>query len=120
MQHYQIFSAIISIVFFVTAIYLVRRDTILPSSAIRWTLLSIIILIIGTFPQLTDLAAEQLGVGYAPIIPVIMACIILLLKALLSDVARAKDRVKLERLMQRVALLEQRINERSRSDINEK
>lgn len=109
-QNYQIFSAGIAIVFFVTAFILVRRDNILPGSAIRWTLLSVLILILGVFPQLSDIAAKLLGISYPPILPVLFACIILLLKALLNDIERTKDRAKIERLVQRVAMLEQKID----------
>lgn len=109
MHYYQIFSAVIAIAFFITAFILVRRDNILPGSAIRWTLLSALILILGIFPQLSDYAAKLLGIGYPPILPVLFACMILLLKALLNDIERTKDRVKLERLIQRVAMLEQEL-----------
>lgn len=108
MQHYQIFSSLVAIVFFIIAFVLVRRDTILPGSAIRWTLLSVSILVIGLFPQISDILASLLGVSYAPIIPVLFACIILLLKALLNDIERTKDRVKIDRLIQRIAILEQK------------
>ena len=111
MHHYQIFSSIVAIIFFIVAFVLVRRDTILPGSAIRWTLLSVVILITGLFPQLSDKLAQVLGVSYAPIIPVLFACIILLLKALLNDIERTKDRVKIDRLIQRMAILEQKQSE---------
>ncbi|WP_028771748.1 DUF2304 domain-containing protein [Shewanella waksmanii] len=111
MHNYQIFSAIIAVIFFITAFVLVRRDTILPGSALRWTLLSILILILGVFPQLSDIAAKFLGISYPPILPVLFACMILLFKAPLNDIQRTKDRIKLERLVQRVAMLEQKINQ---------
>ncbi|WP_249038102.1 DUF2304 domain-containing protein [Shewanella algidipiscicola] len=108
MQHYQIFSSLIAVIFFIIAFVLVRRDNIHPSSAIRWTMLSVAILIVGLFPQISDKLARLLGISYAPIIPVLFACIILLLKALLNDIERTKDRVKIDRLIQRVAILEQK------------
>ncbi|WP_237162681.1 DUF2304 domain-containing protein [Shewanella halifaxensis] len=111
MQHYQIFSSIIAVMFFVVAFVLVRKDNIHPSSAIRWTLLSLLILVAGLFPNIFDVLAKMLGVSYAPIIPVILACIILLIKALLNDIERTKDRVKLERLIQRVAILESQLKQ---------
>ena len=110
MQHYQIFSSLIAVIFFIIAFILVRRDTINPASALRWAFLSVTILIVGLFPQLTDKAAKLFGVGYAPIIPVLLACIILLLKALLNDIERTKDRVKIDRLVQKVAMLEQQVS----------
>ncbi|CAH1552883.1 DUF2304 domain-containing protein [Vibrio rotiferianus] len=113
-MHYQIFSALIGLSFFVIAFLLVRRDTILPGSALRWTLLSSLILILGLFPQLSDVIATAIGVAYPPIIPVIFAIIILFLKFLLSDIERSKDRIKIERLIQRVAMLEQKIESNSK------
>ncbi|WP_394200818.1 DUF2304 domain-containing protein [Shewanella waksmanii] len=120
MQNYQIFSALIAILFFVAAFILVRRDNILPGSAIRWTVLSVLILILGIFPNLSDYAAKLMGIGYPPILPVIFACMILLLKALLNDIERTKDRVKLDRLIQRVAILEQQVEQHEASKSSKK
>ncbi|WP_144213646.1 DUF2304 domain-containing protein [Shewanella donghaensis] len=121
MHNYQLFTAVIAIIFFATAFLLVRRDTILPGSALRWTFLSILILILGLFPQLSDYAAKLLGIGYPPILPVLFACMILLLKALLSDIRSTKDRVKLERLVQKVSILEQAIEKNQQAaEVKEK
>ncbi|NOH84537.1 DUF2304 domain-containing protein [Vibrio sp. 03-59-1] len=109
-MHYQLFSALIGIGFFITAFILVRRDTILPGSALRWTLLSVVILVLGFFPRFSDIIAATLGVAYPPIIPVLFAIVILFLKALLNDIERTKDRIRIERLIQRVAMLEQKID----------
>ncbi len=106
MQHYQIFTAFIAVVFFIIVFTLIRRDSILMGAAFRWFAIAIGTLILGIYPQLSDLAAGFLGVSYPPILPVTIACLLLMVKVLLGDIERAKTQVKLDRLAQRLAMIE--------------
>lgn len=111
-MNYQLFSAFVGVSFFITTLLLVRRDTLLPSSAIKWIVLSLSILVLSLFPSLSDKVALWVGVSYPPIVPVLLAIVILLVKVLTLDIQRTKDRVRLERLMQRVAMLENEIRKK--------
>ncbi|WP_042150706.1 MULTISPECIES: DUF2304 domain-containing protein [unclassified Pseudoalteromonas] len=106
MQHYQVFTASIAIIFFIIVFTLIRRDSILMGAAFRWFAIAIGTLILGVYPQLSDLAAGVLGISYPPILPVTIACLVLMVKVLLADIERAKTQVKLDRLAQRLAMLE--------------
>lgn len=106
MASYQYFSALVAILFFLTVIVLIRKDAIHIGSAIRWFVIAIVALTLGINPKLVDQLASYLGISYGPTLPILLVCLFLLLKALLSDIDRAKTQVKLDRLNQKLALLE--------------
>jgi len=108
---YQYFSAFIAIVFFALVISLIRKDSILMGAAFRWLVLAVCILVLGLFPQIADVAAKAVGIAYSPILPIILACLLLMLKALLADIERAKTQVKLDRLAQKLAMIESELNQ---------
>lgn len=111
MIYYQLFTAITAFIFFVIVFVLIRRDSILMGAAFRWFSIAIVALTLGFFPQLSDVAAKFLGISYPPILPVTLACLLLMIKALIADIERAKTQVKLDRLAQRLAILELELNE---------
>lgn len=111
MAYYQIFTSIISILFFGTVFLLIRRDSILMGAALRWFSLAIVVLVLGLYPQLSNIAAGWLGISYPPILPVTLTCVLLLIKALLADIERAKAQVKVDRIAQKLAMVEMRVRE---------
>ncbi len=116
MEYYQYLTSFLSIVFFTLVIVLIRRDSILMGAAFRWLMLSIAILVLGIFPQIADIAADAVGVAYSPILPVIMACLLLMLKALIADIERAKTQVKLDRIAQRLSILELEVQQQKKKE----
>lgn len=80
-------------------------------AAFRWLVLALVILVLGIYPQLADVAAQWVGIAYSPILPVIMACLLLMLKALLADIERAKTQVKLDRIAQKLAIVEMELEQ---------
>ena len=80
-------------------------------AAFRWLVLASVILVLGIYPQLADVAAQWVGIAYSPILPVIMACLLLMLKALLADIERAKTQVKLDRIAQKLAIVEMELEQ---------
>lgn len=113
MEYYQYFTALIALLFFVFVVLLIRRDSILMGAAFRWLTLALGVLLLGFYPQLADMAAKWIGIAYSPILPVIIACLLLMLKALIADIERAKTQVKLDRLAQKMAMLELKLEELS-------
>ena len=109
MALYQYFSALVAIVFFLVVMVLIRRDSIRMGSAFRWFAIAIVALIVGIEPTLVDWLAAKLGITYGPILPLLLVCVFLMIKALLADIDRARTQVKLDRLNQKLALLEQDI-----------
>lgn len=111
MEFYQYFTAALAVAFFIFVILLIRRDSILMGAAFRWLILAISILVLGVFPQVADIVARWVGIAYSPILPVILACLLLMLKALIADVERAKTQVKMDRIAQKLAMVEMELEQ---------
>jgi len=92
-------------------LYLVRRDHLHSRYAIWWISAAVAMGLLGLFPSLVDWIGNRLGVHYPPVIPLILGMAILVLKILLMDIERSRTEVKLNRLVQRVALLEARLEQ---------
>ena len=118
MEYYQYFTAFSAFVFFVFVVFLIRRDSILVGAAFRWLILAIGVLLLGFYPQIADKVAKWIGIAYSPILPVIIACLLLMLKALIADIERASTQVKLDRLAQKIAILELKIEEQVQDKIS--
>jgi hypothetical protein len=87
-------------------LYLVRRDHIYIRQGIFWILVAVVSIVFGIWPALIDVLGGALGVAYPPTLLLLAAIIVLVLKALLADIALTKVRRDMRRLNQRVALLE--------------
>lgn len=99
-------AAFVGIVLSFSIIFLVRRDHISPNVAARWFLVSLCVLGLGLKPEFIDYIGAGLGIGYPPIIPVLLAIAAALVKILLMDIAHQKQQVKLDRLIQKVSIME--------------
>mgnify|MGYP000206334367 CR=1 FL=1 len=88
-------------------------------AAFRWFSIAVMTLILGFYPKISDVAASFLGISYPPILPVTLACLLLMIKSLLADIERTKTQVKLDRLAQRLAIIELELNETKKHLKNE-
>ncbi|AWL11235.1 hypothetical protein HMF8227_00739 [Saliniradius amylolyticus] len=102
----QIVSSIIAALISITIIWMVRRDHLITRDGLKWILISIAILLYGFFPQLNDIIGSGLGISYPPIIPVLLGMGVILIKLLIADIERARMQVTINRLVQRLAMLE--------------
>ncbi len=119
MYTYQVFTSIVAVLFFLVVFVLIRRDSILVGAAFRWFIIAIIALTLGLYPSLADVLASYVGISYAPILPITLTCLLLLIKALLADIQLSKLRLKQDRTAQKLAILELELSE-LKSIINEK
>lgn len=87
-------------------LYLVRRDHIYIRQGVFWIMVAVLSTIFGVWPSLIDVVGSALGVAYPPTLLLLVAIIVLIVKALLADIALTKVRRDLRRLNQRIALLE--------------
>jgi hypothetical protein len=95
----------------VTIIYLIRKDHLHVRYSVWWLLLAAPILVLGVFPGLNDILGARLGISYPPILPVIVAILLLLLRSLTTDIELSKKSIRINRLVQRMAILEQELLE---------
>jgi len=90
-------------------LYLVRRDRLHGSYAIWWVFVSLAVVTFGIFPGLIDWIGVRLGVAYPPILLVVVALLMLLVKILTGDLDRTRQMRKLRFLAQRKAILEHEV-----------
>ncbi len=86
--------------------YLIRRDHLHTRYALWWIPVAIVIALLGLFPQITDWIAPKLGINYGPVIALLAGLISLIIKILLMDIERSRNETKLNRLIQKIAILE--------------
>ena len=81
------------------------------SHGLGWTLAIVLSALLGFAPSIFDAMAKSLGVSYAPVLGIAIAIAALIIKALLTDIEVSKMRVRQQRLVQKVALLESELEE---------
>ena len=106
MSNPQIVGATIGLILGGTIFWLLRRDHMLSRDGLRWLIVAALVILYGSFPGLNDLLGIFLGISYPPIIPVLVGMAAILVKLLLMDIERIKSQVDIQRLVQRVAILE--------------
>jgi len=107
----NIITGIVAVFVTVTIIYLIRRDHLHVRYSIWWLSLTVPILGLGMFPEINDFLGSKLGIAYPPILPVIVAILFLFVRSLTADIELSKKSVKINRLVQRLAILEQELLE---------
>lgn len=112
----HVVAAIIGIALSLAIIYLVRKDHISPRVAARWFLVSLLVLGISLQPQIVDWVGAQLGIGYPPILPMLVAISVAMIKILIMDIERQKMQVRIDRLVQKLAIVEQAVKEEKIAD----
>lgn len=80
----------------------------------RWCVVASVIVIYGLFPAANDNLGQLLGISYPPIMPILFGTALMLLKILLNDTTKARTQVNVERLIQRVSILEAELDQEKR------
>jgi len=91
-------------------VVLIRRDHLHIRYSIWWLCVAVAVAVFGVFPGLNDIIANALGIAYPPILPVIVAVLLLLLRLFLSDLESSRRSVEFTRIVQRLAILERRLD----------
>ena len=106
MKSYQFAVLTMGLGLAVGILYLVRRDHIYIRQGLFWIITAFLSLVFGIFPFLIDTIGAALGVAYPPTLLLLVAIIVLVVKALLGDIALTKVHRDIRRLNQRMALLD--------------
>ena len=104
-------SSIFGVLLASMLLFLVRRDQLHISHGLGWTLAILLCALLGFAPSIFDAMASSLGVGYPPILGVALAIAALVIKALLADIEMSRMKVRQQRLIQKVALLESELQQ---------
>jgi hypothetical protein len=87
-------------------LHLVRRDHLYIRQGLFWIAIALLSLGLAIWPYLIDTVGGALGIAYPPTLLLLLAIVVLVVKALLGDIALTKVKRDLRRLNQRIALLE--------------
>ena len=109
MQLFNLFSGVFGVCFLVAIVLLIRRDHMHIRYSIWWLCVAAVVAGVGVFPGVNDSLAAFLGIAYPPILPVIVAVLLLLLRLFLSDLESSHRAVQLTRLVQQLAIVERRL-----------
>ena len=113
-------TGIIGIATALTIVILIRRDRLHVRYGLWWMAAAVVFALMGLFPRVFDQIAAYLGVAYPPVIALTLGLVILVIKILVMDLERSRNAIKLNRLVQRIALLESDIREmQGRAEIAE-
>ena len=106
MTDFHIWMAVLGVGLGVTILTLVRRDHLYIRQGLFWVVVALISLLLGIWPALIDQVGQLVGVSYPPTLLLLVAIIVLTLRALLTDIALTRVRRDIRRLNQRIALAE--------------
>ncbi|MDT8397336.1 MAG: DUF2304 domain-containing protein [Pseudomonadales bacterium] len=116
MEQYQLTSSVIGAVIALLILWLVRRDHLHGRFALWWIAIAVASGLLGIFPRTLDDVAFRLGIGYPPILAVVLALGFLMIKILIGDIERSRNEIKIHRLTQRLAILEGQLFERDHGE----
>ena len=111
MPSMQMSTSLLGLSLAVLIVYLVRRDHLYLMHGLLWSAIAAATALLGAWPGLIDTLATWLGFAYPPALLLLLACAVLLLKALHADMLCTRLERDVRRLNQRLALLELRQQE---------
>lgn len=91
----------------ITIAFMIRRDRLRVRHGIAWLLVSVVIAILGVFPQLTHKLGVMLGVSYPPALILTAGVLGLVIKAVWTDIELSKSEIRQIRMAQELAILKQ-------------
>lgn len=103
---YSTTAAIIGALLAVIILYMIRRDHLYLRDAIFWLVTAVVSIAFAAFPTFINALGDIAGVIYAPALALGLVCVVLTVKALLSDIALTQMRRDIRQLNQRIALLD--------------
>jgi hypothetical protein len=105
----QITSAALGIALAGAILFLVRRDHLHGPYAVWWFAVAAATFVLGVFPNTVVWLGHETGIGYAPVLPIIIGLSLVLIRLLKLDIDRSKQERKVRRLTQKLAILEQEL-----------
>ena len=103
---YQMTSMVIGLALAGIILWLVRRDHLHGPYAVWWIGAAATVTVLGFFPRVFDLIARHLGIGYPPMLAMVLGLAMLLIKILTMDLERSRQERQIRRLAQQIAMLE--------------
>jgi hypothetical protein len=108
MMEYHLLATVLGIGLALTILTLIRRDHIHLRQGLFWTAVAVASLVFGIWPGLIDFLSQAVGIAYSPALLFLVAIVVLILRALFTDIALTQLKRDVRRLNQRIALSESR------------
>ena len=102
----QLTTALMGIGLAALILLLVRRDHLYLMHGLFWVLVAALAAVLGAWPGLIDRLAGVAGISYPPALLLLLASVVLFIKALHADMVNTRIERDVRRLNQRLALLE--------------
>lgn len=120
MISYQLTSTFIGLAIAGSILFLVRRDHLHGPYALWWLCVAGAVVLLGLFPRVTDYLAKLMGIGYPPILVIVLGLGLILIKMLTMDLERSRQERQIRRLAQRLAILEEQkaLTDKNSSSVN--
>lgn len=90
----------------VAILLLVRRDHLYIRHGLFWMVVALVSVVLGVWPNLVDWIGEITGVAYPPALLLLLAVMMLIVRAVIVDIAYTRLRRELRILNQRIALVD--------------
>lgn len=104
-------TGIIGIATAITIVILIRKDHLNVRYGLWWMTAAILFALLGLFPVFFDNFAKYFGIAYPPVLALTIGVVLLVIKILVMDIERSRSAIRLQRLIQRIALLESDLRE---------
>ena len=85
---------------------LIRRDHLYLRHGLFWMAVALASVVLGIWPGLVDRIGEATGVAYPPALLLLLAIIMLIIRAVIADIAFTRLRREVRMLNQRIALVD--------------
>ena len=105
----QITSAVLGVLIAGAILFLVRRDHLHGPYALWWLGVAAATFVLGVFPKVVAWLGNETGIVYAPVLPIIIAVALILIRMLKLDIDRSKQERQVRRLTQKLAILEREL-----------
>ena len=104
-------TSIIGIIAAIIILILIRRDLLHVRYGLLWVAAAVVFALLGLFPAFFDNFAKYIGVAYPPVLALTIGVVVLVLKILVMDLERSRNAIRMQRLVQRIGLLESDLRE---------
>ena len=89
---------------------LIRRDHLYLRHGLFWMAVALASVVLGIWPGVVDRIGEATGVAYPPALLLLLAVIMLIIRAVIADIAFTRLRREVRMLNQRIALVDRNIS----------
>ena len=104
-------TSIIGIIAAIVILILIRRDHLHVRYGMLWVAAAVAFALLGLFPALFDSFAKYMGIANPPILALTIGLVVMVLKILVMDLERSRNAIRMQRLVQRIGLLESDLRE---------